>query len=213
MTTDLATTIVEVLRQELADGVYDHNTLFTEVALSKRFSVSRTPVREALLLLERDGLLTQRERSFGIPQYSRQQMADLFLVRLRLEPYAIRRIVELRPEDEIIKYVQWARSRLPTHNAIVNDAQHYINVKRETHRALLKLCHNPFMRDAIEIFDYQTAFIRQKTLRVDKHRQHSLTLTHGLLDSLAARNPEAAEKAVSKTLIAASQAINEVLSK
>lgn len=210
-TVDLATSIVDVLRQELAEGIYDHNTLFTEVALSKRFSVSRTPVREALLLLERDGLLVQRERSFGLPQYSRQQMADLFAVRLQLEPYAIRRIVELRSKSDIDNYVQWARKQLPAPGAPVPTADEYISINQKVQWGLIKLSHNPFIRDAIQIFDYQTAFIRQKTLRVATNRELSIALAHELLDTLSKHNPEAAEQAVTRSLIAANAAIDQVL--
>src|SRR5690606_13898926 len=110
---DLAATgIIDVLRQELAAGVHDTDTLFTELALSERFGVSRTPVREALLSLERDGLLVQRGRSFGLPQYSAKQMANLFTVRQRLEPYAFRRIVETQPAAKLDAFVHWAREQL-----------------------------------------------------------------------------------------------------
>jgi len=204
---DLASNIVQVLREELAQGIYKPDVLFTELALSERFGVSRTPVREALLLLERDGLLVQRERSFGLPRYSAQQMADLFDVRSNLEPYAIRRIVELLPAEQIDAYVKWAREVLQD----IPDHAAYIQAHQRVRSALLQLCHNPFIRNAIEMFDHQTAFVRQQTLRHDDIMALSLKLTHNLLDALARHDADAAEAAAEATLRAAHEAIDRLL--
>lgn len=204
---DLATGIVGVLRQELAAGVYEPEAVFTELALSERFGVSRTPVREALLLLERDGLLVQRERSFALPRYSRQQMDNLFDVRRQLEPYALRRIVELRPAPEIDAYVAWAREALRNKA----DTAAYIQAHQNVRAELLRLCHNAFIRNAIETFDHQTAFVRQQTLRHSENLTLSVRLTNELLDALSKHDPDAVEAAAEASLQAAHQAIIHLL--
>lgn len=206
---DLANGIVETLRRELAEGRYGPDAVFTELALSERFGVSRTPVREALLLLARDGLLVQRDRSFGLPRYTTSDMADLFAVRQKLEPYAIRRIVELCPAREIDAYVAKARAELRAEL----DADAYIQANRRIHSALLALCRNPHIRDAIEMFDQQTAFIRQKTLRDRATRELSISLTHRLLDAMAHRDATGAEAAAHAALAAAHEAIDRALGK
>lgn len=206
---DLATEIIQVLHQELAAGLYDTHTVFTELALSQRFGVSRTPVREALLSLERDGLLTQRDRSFGLPHYSAKQMTDLFIVRQQLEPYATRRIIEIQPPEKIDAYVKWARAQL----AGKDSPESYIPAHQEVRTALLQLCRNPFIRNAIEMFDHQTAFIRQKTLRQPHNLVLSIALTEKLLDALESHDADAAELAASESLKAAHEAILQLLHK
>lgn len=206
---DLATGIVDALRQELAAGRYDSDTVFTELALSERFGVSRTPIREALLALERDGLLVQRGRSFGMPCYSAKQMEDVFVVRQQLEPYAIRRIVELQPAAKIDAFIEWARTELQ--GDFTPDT--YIAAHQKVRTALLQLCRNAVIRDAIETFDHQTAFIRQQTLRHPDSLALSLKLTRQLLDALAKHDPDAAESAAQDTLVAAHEAIKRILQK
>lgn len=206
---DLATEIIDVLRQELAAGIYDTHTVFTELALSQRFGVSRTPVREALLSLERDGLLTQRDRSFGLPDYSAKQMTDLFIVRRQLEPYAIRRIIEIQPAAKIDAYIAWARAQL--HGK--TDTENYIPAHQEVRTALLQLCPNPFIRNAIEMFDHQTAFIRQRTLRQPHNLALSIKLSQQMLDALATHDPDAAQAAADAALTAAHDAIMQLVQK
>ncbi len=51
-------TLIEVLYELIQSLELAPGTRLTEAALAKRFGVSKTPVREALLLLEREGLVT-----------------------------------------------------------------------------------------------------------------------------------------------------------
>ena len=51
--------VAEILRKEIAEGVFrDGQTLMTEEELRNRFDVSRQTVRQAIALLEDDGLAT-----------------------------------------------------------------------------------------------------------------------------------------------------------
>lgn len=205
---DLSTSIVETLKRELGDGQYGPSASFTELALSERFGVSRTPVREALLILERDGLLVQLERGFGLPRYTQQNMADLFAVRRQLEPYAFRRIVETSNVQQLDRFVVAARQNLETGSSNLNYIQTNLSIRQE----LLALCPNRHIREAIDLFDHQTAFIRQQTLRDPKTREISIDLNSRLIDAVAAHDPNAVEAATLALLDAAQAAINLVLS-
>lgn len=56
--------VADVLRKEIADGVFsDGQTLMTEEELRVRFNVSRQTVRQAISLLEDDGLVDRRRGS------------------------------------------------------------------------------------------------------------------------------------------------------
>src|SRR5690606_23155889 len=115
------------------------------------------------------------------------------------EPYAIRRIVETQPAAKLDAYVQWAREQL--HDA--TEPHSYIAAHQKVRTALLQLCQNPIMRSTIEMFDHQTAFIRQRTLRQPNSLTLSILLTHQLLDALEQHAPAATEAAAEATLAAA----------
>jgi len=51
-------TLIDVLYELIQNLELTPGTRLTEAALAKRFGVSKTPVREALMLLEREGLVT-----------------------------------------------------------------------------------------------------------------------------------------------------------
>lgn len=86
----LAQTVVEQLRREIASGAYPPGQMLAEPTLAAAMGVSRAPVREALLELERDGLVAfdQRGRT-RVCEMTVEDFEDIFMLRLALEPAAI----------------------------------------------------------------------------------------------------------------------------
>jgi DNA-binding GntR family transcriptional regulator len=83
--------VVAELRQRIIDGSYAPGDRLTEDRLAEAFGVSRNPVREAIRVLESEGLVVaQPRRSAVVATLSRQDVQDLFDVRLALEPLAAR---------------------------------------------------------------------------------------------------------------------------
>ncbi|WP_416970332.1 GntR family transcriptional regulator [Streptomyces sp. 4F14] len=100
---------VPVTKQPAADRVYAHvkqgvldrrfegGTLLTEGELADAVGVSRTPVREALLRLEVEGLirLYPKKGALVLP-VSAQEIADVVETRLLIEEHAVRKAVPAR---------------------------------------------------------------------------------------------------------------------
>ncbi|MFC6152093.1 GntR family transcriptional regulator [Nocardioides yefusunii] len=78
----------DALLARLLAGHYTHEDSLVPQALSEEFEVSRTPVREALGLLERDGLLVSTSRGFMIRKRPDEEMLEIFEVRGILESNA-----------------------------------------------------------------------------------------------------------------------------
>ena len=56
--------VADALRHDIATGLYrDGDTLLTEVELKDKFGVSRQTIRQAISLLENDGLVVRRRGS------------------------------------------------------------------------------------------------------------------------------------------------------
>ena len=79
-----------ILRGELAPG-----ERLAEVALAERLGVSRTPIRQALPALAREGLLAAAgRRGYVVRSFSPQDVIDAIETRGLLEGLAARRIAE-----------------------------------------------------------------------------------------------------------------------
>ena len=88
--TRLADSIHGQLRESILSGVVAPGEHLREVELAARYDVSRGPVREALLQLEREGLvLLRRNRGAVVARLSRSDLDEVYSLRLALERLAV----------------------------------------------------------------------------------------------------------------------------
>jgi DNA-binding GntR family transcriptional regulator len=104
--------LAETAYLKLKASIFDFELLpgdrFTENEIAARLGMSRTPVRDALYRLERDGYLQVHLRSgWSVRPYDFQQFEDLYDLRLVLEEAAVARLCELaeRPALDALKAV------------------------------------------------------------------------------------------------------------
>ena len=93
------TNIAERIYQQLKLDIFDFQLLpgdrFSESEIARRMSASRTPVREALYRLERDGYVQVHFRSgWQVRPFDFRYFEDLYDVRILLEAEAVRRLCE-----------------------------------------------------------------------------------------------------------------------
>src|ERR1043166_4552501 len=88
----LAASIRARLRQAILRGDFAPGERLREVEIAAQHQVSRGPVREALLQLEQEGLvLLRRNRGAIVARLSRQDLEEVYSLRLALERLAAAR--------------------------------------------------------------------------------------------------------------------------
>lgn len=91
MTTTAAERVLRRLRAAIQAGRFDGTARLSEVGLSRRFRVSRAPVREALRQLAAEGLVTLTPRVGAVvTRPSPQDFEEIFSLRYALEGLAVR---------------------------------------------------------------------------------------------------------------------------
>lgn len=91
--------MAERIYQEIKNDIFDFRLLpgdrFSENELAQRLNVSRTPVREALVRLQRDGYVDVLFRSgWQVKPFDFRYFEELYDVRILLEQSAVRRLCE-----------------------------------------------------------------------------------------------------------------------
>ena len=90
----------DVIEEEITQGVFRPGDRLDELALARRYRVSRTPVREALLQLGASGLVVSRPRRGTIvAAHSAEEVVEMFEVMAELEGMA-GRLAARRANDE-----------------------------------------------------------------------------------------------------------------
>ena len=88
------------LRDAITSGALLPGTRLREAALARHFSISTTPVREALRRLDREGLVRlSPNRGAVVAEFDLREILDLFEIREVLECRAVRRAASQRTRD------------------------------------------------------------------------------------------------------------------
>src|SRR5215210_9105741 len=80
------------VKEQILEGIYPGGELLSEGEVARRLEMSRTPVREAFLLLEAEGLLRlYPKRGALVVPVSAAEVTDVMETRELVESFAIRR--------------------------------------------------------------------------------------------------------------------------
>jgi DNA-binding GntR family transcriptional regulator len=92
LTRNASIAATELIRQAIIDGRLQPRQRLKEEELARELGISRTPVREALLMLQAEGLVDAApNRGATVRSHSAEDLDDLYKLRAVLEGYATRR--------------------------------------------------------------------------------------------------------------------------
>ena len=141
---NLTTRVTEAIRQAIVDATFQLGEALSETSLAARFGVSRTPVREALSTLQRQGMIVIRPQSGSfVFMPTEEDVAELCEFRRMIETAALRfawtrrreqalaemqqAIAEMRVAHEADNQAEYSRADSAFHESIVaNSANRYL---------------------------------------------------------------------------------------
>jgi DNA-binding GntR family transcriptional regulator len=93
---------VDLIRAAILEGRIGPGERLKEETIARDLGLSRTPVREALLLLQGEGLVeSSRNRGAVVRAYDASEIEEMYQLRALLEGYAARRAAELIQPAEL----------------------------------------------------------------------------------------------------------------
>ncbi|MBE2269951.1 MAG: GntR family transcriptional regulator [Anaerolinea sp.] len=99
--------VAEQIRTAIIEGRLRPNDHIVEAALTEQLGVSRTPVREALILLEREALVvSQPNRGCYVRAFNIDDVRAIFSMRVMLENFAAELIIDQLNVDDYYRLNQ-----------------------------------------------------------------------------------------------------------
>src|SRR5690606_36979494 len=90
----LSADIADRLRTAILSGHFEPGAQLREAHLAQFLGVSRGPVREALVRLEREGIVViRRNRGAFVAQLSRKDLDEVYTLRVVIERFALERAI------------------------------------------------------------------------------------------------------------------------
>jgi len=186
--------VFEIIRADIMSLRIPPDTRISIDRLVRELGVSQTPIREALSMLEAIGLVTKQHfiGYCSAPQLNRKQLDQLYEVRLLIEPFAARCAAERMSEDSLVDLRELAKSMDPGASRTSYDK--FADQDSELHDLIAFGSGNPIIQESLARL--------HSHLHIFRLRFHSEVATEAvnehakLIAGLAARDPEAAERAM-----------------
>ena len=158
-----------------------------ERQLSRELGVSRTPVREALSLLEHEGFLRSVPRGgIFIVRKTKRELIEMISVWSSIESMAARFACEKAGDEEIreLREIALFEKNPSTH---INE---YAQSNMAFHRAIIAMSKCNLMVELTENLFIHMRALRSVAMRHGNRVHRSMTDHLGIVDALAARDPD-----------------------
>ena len=185
--------IYRILRERIISNDILPGARIVEPQISAEFSVSRQPVREALIKLSVEGLVEVRpQRGTFVRKIAVPEVLDALFVREAIEADIVKELANARlPELAGELRGQLAEQQI----AAVNNPRRFMELDERFHRTLAEAAGKIYARNLIESVKAQMDRVRY--FFVHRYPMEVFVEQHGAIaDAIAAGNAEGAEKAM-----------------
>ncbi|MCQ8186999.1 GntR family transcriptional regulator [Streptomyces rugosispiralis] len=178
------------IRQSIVSGQAGPGTVLIPTVLSTQYNVSRTPVREALIRLEQDGLVERATRGYVVRTRTPEEILEICEARIALESSAAQAAAIRRTELDLARLVHVHES-----TAATKDPAELRELNHLWHVALREAGHNTTIAELMDRLDAQLKVYDSHTApATDLPDNLSLILEEhaGILDAVRRRDAGAA---------------------
>lgn len=168
------------------------NTTISEEELQHKLGSSRTPIREALQMLSKEGFVDIFPRKgIVVSPITLDLLKEIYETRLTLEPLITKRACGKIPDSFLLQI----QSKLQNPPKNLNDAEaaaYYNEIDSAFHSTLIKCVQNRFFIDSMQLVSDHERRIRNITFNMQTNDE--IVLQHlDVIDALLKRDEEQAE--------------------
>jgi DNA-binding GntR family transcriptional regulator len=189
--------IYSELRQEIVNRAIPPGAKLSESLLSKRWHVSRTPIREVLRRLQAEGLVTSsRYKGFVVNSISIEDIDQIYTIKMSLEglagrlaaPIISRDPAKMRSLEKLCREMDRASQKM--------DVGNYSRKNFEFHLAVWHWCGNPWLIRILDNLSSQLNRFIVTALHVPHRMAGSVREHWKIAEAFRTGNEKAVEKAL-----------------
>jgi DNA-binding GntR family transcriptional regulator len=207
----LASWVTESLREAILQGHFDPGEKLDQNRLASELNVSRTPIREALKVLESEGFIEIHSyRGAFIAKVSQQDINNVYEIRRLLEVEVARQVPLIIPDATI---AELERLLTADQQAFDNgeNAKHF-EYDSIFHDTFMKYTHNMLVREVLDNLNNRVIRVRYFALnQPGEHLRESLKEHWDILQGLKKRDPDLTAEKMRVHLTNSAARIKELL--
>lgn len=179
--------------EEIIKGRLKPGTLLREEHLSIWLGMSRTPIREALARLERDGLVVKRGRSYAVAVLGGKDMEELYEVRIPLEVAAAKLAALRAPAQALDKLKKVFNDMWEECNKRYPDPFKLVELGGNFHDVIAEATENKYLRDNLNSIRLRLTPVRLRLYLSESRRFQEIEEHKQILEAVSSRNQTDAE--------------------
>jgi DNA-binding GntR family transcriptional regulator len=185
--------VYERLRQEIIEFTLQPGTPLREAELSRRLGVSKTPLREALVRLQRDNLVELTPyKGAVVSGYSRADLQNIYQLRELLEGACAREAAQAATPDDLAELSSIIRDTRAALGGGERDA--VAPLFNAFDEVLYRQTRNPYIKDQIEALHAHLDRIGQLTVTIPGRFERSAGEHEAIFEAILRRDPAMAEQ-------------------
>jgi DNA-binding GntR family transcriptional regulator len=205
-TLTLTDAVTDTIRNAILTGSLQPGARLVEVSIAKQMQMSRGPVREALRLLEKEGLVARIPRKGTcVASLTPEDVEEIYSFRSVVEGFAIRRAMHyVSPQDidRISLLVEQIKQALLGNNRRTKN-----DLTLQVHREICKLSRHKRLLDAWTTIGHQIWLCSAIATHMELPLPREMLTHQDLLDALQSNDPDFAERTIKEHILATGQAV------
>ena len=210
MTNRAATKVFQGVEEEIATGQLKDGSKLDEASIAKRFSVSRTPVREALQQLVGSGMAIKiPKRGCFVKAPSLREMIEMFEVMSELEGMCAR-LAARRMSEQLLEGLKIANAGCK--RAIeTSDSDLYYSENVAFHECIYEACGNSYLANETRQLRRRLQSYRRLQLRVRGRMSQSLKEHDQIIEAIEAGDAGKADQVSREHVMIQGERFNDLL--
>lgn len=188
----IADQVFEKLEHDILSGEYSRGEILTEMRLSEKLGVSRTPIREALRRLEQEHIIEMRSKGAMVIGISIEDIDAIYEIRQRIEGMAARLAAQNATEGALHELKEIVD--LQEFYVEKGDADNIKNMDSAFHEKMYQLCGSTPLCDTLSSLHRKILKFRRASVTNTSRAHRSLAEHRAIYEAIAAHDGDKAEQ-------------------
>lgn len=206
----LGESAADAIRTAIIQGEFGLGEALSEAQLTRRLGISKTPIREGLSYLSREGLVTNfPQRGFFVFNLTRESVTQLCDFRHAMESLALDMALR-NNRDQLIADLDDVYTEMRTAHE-KDEFKRYLELDTEFHAAFFNRAENPYVKASYQMAASKVATIRTHLSRGHLRTDLSLAEHGGILEALKREQDFKAKSVLTKQIYRGQQVYEELV--
>ena len=189
--------VFKYIKSQIINGIYSPGETLLELKLAEELGVSRTPIREAIRLLEVEGLVeTTAKKGAMVLGISPKDVEDIYAIRQLVEGLAARwaaermNPLEIRELQKIFDLMEFYAQK--------QDVEELAELDNRFHQLIYEASGSKILTLTLTNLHQYVQLARLASLKTKNRLPQTIAEHRAILEAFLAKNPDAAEKALTE---------------